>query len=215
MFNRILAPLALVAAVAFAPAGASAGAGWQPPPSDPLAVELFKSQRDKKTHFVEAGSKQTWGRGQIFVDAPMSDVRAAILDYGNWSTFIKRFQKSKLLKKEANGGAEVYLQMPILKGAATLWAVEKFEPPVPEGKGEKIVGKFQKGNVDDLQAVWHYRPIDDTHTVVTLEIFVQPKINVPESLMVSQREDAAGEACIGVKDRAQASAQAAAKAGKK
>lgn len=214
MSKRTFAPfaaLAFVAAVALAPVGASAGPGWQPPASDSLAVELFKSQRDKKTHYVDPSNKQTWGRAQIFVDAPMSDVRNAILDYGNWSTFIKRFQKSKLLKKEANGAAEVYLQMPILKGAATLWAVEKFEPPVAEGKGEKIVGKYQKGNVEDLQAVWHYRPIDDSHTVVTLEIFVQPKLAVPDSLMVSQREDAAGEACIGVKDRAQKAAKLVAK----
>lgn len=211
MFKRLLAPLAFVAAVALAPMGASAGSGWTPPASDPVAVELFKLQRDKKTHYVDASNKQTWGRAQIYVDAPMSDVRAAILDYGNWSTFIKKFQKSKLLKKEANGAAEVYLQMPILKGAATLWAVEKFEPPVAEGKGEKIVGKYQKGNVEDLQAIWHYRPIDDSHTVVTLEIFVQPKLAVPDSLMVSQREDAAGEACIGVKDRAQQAAKLVAK----
>jgi len=217
MFHRLLADskvrsapawaaAAFVAAVALAPVGASAGPGWTPPASDPLAVELFKSARDKKTHFVEPTSKQTWGRAQIYVDAPMKDVRAAILDYGNWSQYITKFQKSKLLKKESNGSAEVYLQMPILKGAATLWAVEKFEAPVAEGKGEKIAGKYQKGNVDDLQAVWHYRPIDDMHTVVTLEIYVQPKLAVPESLMISQREDAAGEGVIGVKDRAQQTA---------
>ena len=39
-------------------------------------AELYKSQRDKKTHYVEPTTKQTWGRAQIYVDAPMSDVRA-------------------------------------------------------------------------------------------------------------------------------------------
>lgn len=206
MAHRLHAPLAamaFVAAVALAPVGASAGPGWTPPASDPAAVELYKLARDKKTHFTDPATKQTWGRAQIFVDAPMKDVRAAILDYGSWSQFIKRFQKSKLLKKEGSGAAEVYLQMPILKGAATLWAVEKFEAPVPDGKGEKIVGKYIKGNVEDLQAVWRYRPVDDSHTVVTLDIYVQPKLAVPDKLMISQREDAAGEGCLGVKDRAQ------------
>lgn len=211
MSHRFFAPLAFVAAVALAPIGASAGPGYTPPASDPVAVELYKLARDKKTHFVEPSSKQTWGRAQIYVDAPMKDVRAAILDYGNWSQFITRFQKSKVLKKESSGAAEVYLQMPILKGAATLWAVEKFDAPVPEGKGEKIVGKYQKGNVEDLQAVWHYRPIDDGHTVVTLEMFVQPKLAVPDGLMISQREDAAGEGVIGVKDRAQQTSKLVAK----
>jgi ribosome-associated toxin RatA of RatAB toxin-antitoxin module len=199
-----LAAAALALALAF---GAHAGpGGYAPPAADAQAVELFKLARDKKTHFTDPATKQVWGRGQIFVDAPMSDVRAAILDYGNWSQFMKRFQKSKLLKKEGNGAAEVYLQMPILKGAATLWAVEKFDAPVADGKGEKIVGHFQKGNVEDLQAVWRYRPVDDRHTVVQLDIYVMPKLAVPAGLMVSQREDAAGEACIGVKERAQQTA---------
>lgn len=187
--------------------GASSGAtptGYTPPASDVQAVELFKLNRDKKTHYEK--DKQVWGRAQIFVDAPMKDVRTAIMDYGNWSQFIPRFQKSKLLKKDGSGAADVYLQMPILKGAATLWAVEKFAPPVAEGKGEKIVGKLEKGNVEDLQAIWHYRPVDDKHTVVQLDIYVVPKLAVPDGLMISQREDAAGEGVIGVKDKAQQTA---------
>jgi hypothetical protein len=197
-FTTVLAACLVVGLGAFAHAGPT---GYTPPAGDAQAVELFKLNRDKKTHFTQ--DKQVWGRAQIFVDAPMSHVRTAIMDYGNWSQFITRFQKSKLLKKESNGTAEVYLQMPILKGAATLWAVEKFEPPVPDGKGEKIVGKFQKGNVEDLQAVWRYRPVDDKHTVVQLDIYVLPKLAVPDGLMVSQREDAAGEGVLGVKDKAQ------------
>ena len=196
-----LAAATLVAALAFG-AHAGPGNGYTPPAGDGQAAELFKLNRDKKSHFTEGANKQVWGRAQIFVDAPMANVRTAIMDYGNWSTFIKKFQKSKLLKKEGQT-AEVYLQMPILKGAATLWAVEKFEAPIPDGKGEKIVGKLVKGNVDDLQAVWRYRPVDDKHTVVQLDIYVVPKLAVPDGLMISQREDAAGEAVIGVKDRAQ------------
>jgi len=179
----------------------SAGPGYTPPASDTQAVELYKLNRDKKSHYTDGATKQVWGRAQIFVDAPMKDVRAAIMDYGNWSGYIKRFQKSKLLKKEGQT-AEVYLQMPILKGAATLWAVEKFDAPIADGKGEKIVGKLVKGNVEDLQAIWRYRPVDDKHTVVQLDIYVVPKLAVPDSLMISQREDAAGEGCLGVKDRA-------------
>jgi ribosome-associated toxin RatA of RatAB toxin-antitoxin module len=198
---RTLAAATFVAALSLGAAPSGAGpTGYTPPAGDAQATELFKLNRDKKSHYEK--DKQVWGRAQIFVDAPLKDVRTAIMDYGNWSQFIPRFQKSKLLKKEGNGSAEVYLQMPILKGAATLWAVEKFEPPVADGKGEKIVGKLQKGNVEDLQAVWNYRAVDDKHTVVQLDIYVVPKLAVPDSLMVSQREDAAGEGVLGVKDRA-------------
>lgn len=201
-----LAAAALAGAFAFAPSFvpsvASADAGYAPPAADKEATELFKLARDKKTNFEHPGTKVRWGRAQAFVDAPMKDVRAAVLDYGNYSSFIKKFQKSKLLKREKNGTAEVYLQMQILKGAATLWAVEKFDPPVAEGKGEKIVGRLQKGNVDALEAVWHYRPVDATHTVVTLELYAAPKLAVPSALMLSQLQDACGEGVLGVRDRA-------------
>ena len=202
-----LSAAVLLVTLVLASRASHAGTPWIPPTSDPLAEELHKLGHDKKTHFVEPVTKKTWGRAQIFVDAPMKDVRAAVLDYGSWSSTIGRFEKSKVLKREANGATEVFLRMPILKGAATIWAVERFEPPVAEGTGEKVVGKLVKGNVDDLQTVWHYRPIDATHSILTLEIFVLPKMVVPEALMISQLEDAGGEGCLGLRDRAQLTAK--------
>jgi ribosome-associated toxin RatA of RatAB toxin-antitoxin module len=195
-----LASFAFLGAVAFATLGGAAT--YAPPANDPLAVELFKLARDKRSHFTDAATKTTWGRGQIFVDAPMKHVRAAITDYGNYATFIPRFKKSKVLTSTAQG-TEVYLQIPILKGAVTLWGVVRFGAPIAEGKGEKVVGTFVKGNVEALQAVWHYRPVDETHTVVTLDLFIEPKMIVPESLMIGQREWAAGEGSLGIRDRAQ------------
>lgn len=196
-----LASLALIGALALATLG-TAAATYAPPGGDPLAVELFKLGRDKRSHFVEPTTKTTWGRGQVFVDAPMKHVRAAVTDYGNYATIIPRFKKSKVLTSNAQG-TEVYLQIPILKGAVTLWGVVRFGPPIAEGKGEKVVGKFVKGNVEELQAVWHYRPVDETHTVVTLELFIEPKMVAPESLMIGQREWAAGEGALGIRERAQ------------
>jgi hypothetical protein len=199
--------LLLVVAMVLRAPTLHAGTPYAPPPGDPLAIELHKLARDKKTHFVETATKKTWGRGQIFVEAPLKDVRAAVLDYGNWSTTIDRFEKSKVLKREPDGTTDVYLRMPILKGAATIWVVERFAPPIAEGKGEKVVGTMVKGNVDDLRAVWHYRPVDATHTVVTLEILVTPKMAVPEAVLTTQLEDAAGEGCLGIRDEAQRSAK--------
>lgn len=202
----LAASLAVASAVSI---GAQADGTYTPPASDPQAVHLAKLARDEKSTFTAKDGK-TWGRAHHFVNAPMKDVKAAVLDYGNYQAFIPKFQKSKLLKKEPSGAAEVYLQIPILKGAATIWALEKFDAPVPEGKGEKVVGHYQKGNVEELEAVWHYRPVDDSHTIVTLELHVIGKgaiAAVSAKLMNTQIEDACGEGVIGVKDRAQSAAK--------
>lgn len=199
--------LALITSICLSSSAATAGA-YAPPATDALAVELHRLAHDKQSHFVEPSTKRTWGRAQIFVDAPMKDVRAAITDYGAWGASIPRFKKTKVLARSA-AGTDVYLQMPVVNGAVTLWAVERFAAPVVVGKGERIAGTFVKGNLEDLQAIWHFRPVDEAHTLVTLEIYLQPNMAVPESIMVSQREQACGEAAVGIRNRAQALARGA------
>jgi ribosome-associated toxin RatA of RatAB toxin-antitoxin module len=183
---------------------------YAPPAGDTKAVELFKLGKDKKSNFEKAGSKFRVGRAEAFVSAPMKDVKAAILDYGAYSTIIPKFQKSKVLKREGES-AEVYLQIPILKGAATIWAQEAFAKPVAEGKGEKIVGSYVKGNVDAIEATWHYRPVDAGHTIVTLDIYISPKISAPESLVTKEVEDACGDGVRAIRDKAEAASKKVAK----
>jgi ribosome-associated toxin RatA of RatAB toxin-antitoxin module len=192
--------LALSLAVVLAPVVATADAPYAPPASDTQAVELFKFGNDKHSNFEKA--KVKWGKAEIFVKAPLAKVREAVLDYGNYSTFIGRFQKSKLLKKEGQA-ADVYFQLAILKGAATIWTLEHFNVPVADGKWEKISATMMKGNVDDMQAVWRYRAVDDKNTIVSLELFAQLKMAVAEKLMIKELEDACGEGVLGVRDRAE------------
>jgi ribosome-associated toxin RatA of RatAB toxin-antitoxin module len=191
--------LATSLAVFLAPVAATADTAYAPPASDTQAVELFKFGHDKHSNFEKA--KVRWGRAEMFVNAPVARVRAAVLDYGNYSTFIPRFQKSKLLKKDGLA-ADVYLQIPILKGASTIWALEHFNPPVADGKWETVSATMVKGNVDDMQAVWRYRAVDDKHSIVSLELYTATKINVSDKVMLQQMEDACGEGVIGVKERA-------------
>jgi len=195
--------LAASLAVVLAPLSATADApssSYAPPAADTQAVELMKWGHDKKSNFEK--NKVRWGKAEIFINAPVAKARAAVLDYGNYSTFISRFQKSKLLKKDGLA-ADVYLQVPILKGASTIWTLQHFNPPVADGKWETINATMIKGNVDDMQAVWRYRAVDDKHSVVSLELYAATKLNVSEKLMMKEIEDACGEGVLGVKDRAE------------
>ena len=176
---------------------------YSAPASDAQAVELQKLDRDKKSHFDKKTGDKTvvWGRAEAFVNAPVGKTKEAVMDYGNYASFISRFQKSKLLKKDGQT-AEVFLQLPILKGSATIWTLSKFGAPTTFGKGEMISATMLKGNVDDFQAVWKYRAVDDKHSVVTCELFVSPKLAVPDKVMIGQLEDACGEAVLGVRVQA-------------
>lgn len=202
---------AVAAALVLSPLAALADT-YAPPSTDANAVVLFKLGKEKKSNYAIKDQKYKAGRAEIFVNAPMSQVKTAVMDYANYSSFIPKFQKAKVLKKNGDA-AEVYLQIPILHGAATIWVVENFAAPATDGpKGEKIIGTMQKGNVDDLKATWRYRAVDDKHTVVSLDIFIAPKISAPESSVTPEVEDACGDGVRSVKERAEGAAKQVASA---
>jgi ribosome-associated toxin RatA of RatAB toxin-antitoxin module len=191
-------------------ATASSAQSYAPPGSDPQAVELFKLQKEKRTSFDSPmGKKFKTGHAEIFVNAPVSLVRASVLDYPNYQAVIPKFQKAKVLKKNGNS-ADVYLQIPILHGAATVWTVQHFDEPKIKGKMEWIDGTSTQGNVDALKTRWTYRAVDESHTVLIAEIYVEPRlpgIPVPADTIAHEAEKAASEAVVSVKAHAEGNAK--------
>jgi len=152
-----------------------------------------------------ANSIETGGAA-ILVNAPIDRIRPIVTDYRHYAQLIKPFEQSKLISKK-DGVSEVYFEVPILHGAAKIWAVVKIAKPVKDGDGEKIVARFgNKGNVDDFRAIWRLRSVDETHTIVKLEILVDPKMPVPASMVTPELSYAADKAVTAVRDRAEKAA---------
>src|SRR3954464_14945168 len=108
-----LTALALGAALSLAPV-AGAQTAYAPPASDGQAVKLAKLGKESKSNYAMKDSKFKVARAEIFINAPMSQVKTAVLDYANYSTFIPKFQKSKVIKGKTGEAQEVFLQIPIL-----------------------------------------------------------------------------------------------------
>ncbi len=175
-----------------------------------------ESQRLLRTHATERynvvvpGFSIRAGGGMTVVNAGIAGVRQTVTDYGHYSDFMPRFQKSRIVGK-SGPNTDVYLQVAILHGAASVWAVTRFGPPQPEGAGERIEGKLEgKGNVDDLRAVWHLTPIDADHTIVKLELLIVPTLPVPGSLVTPELEFASDQAVSATRDRTEARCRAVA-----
>jgi ribosome-associated toxin RatA of RatAB toxin-antitoxin module len=144
----------------------------------------------------------------IAIDAPMSVVRRIITDYGHYQDVLPGFQKSRVLAQTA-AGTDVYLQVPILHGAATLWAMTRFGAPTREGNGERVEGrKTGPANIDDLRATWHVYQVDEEHTVLKLELLLVPRLPLPASLITSQLAESADDAVRACRDRAETLASA-------
>ena len=142
------------------------------------------------------------GAARIRVRAPATSVERVVRDFNHYKDFIQRFERSHVLGHHA-GRTDVYLQVPILRGAARVWAVVRFEPPKTVNGEQVIEAHLLKGNVKRLDAWWRIKPIDKHHTRLALEMLIVPKLPVPGSLVTGEVAFAADTAVSGARDRAE------------
>ncbi|HEU4534855.1 MAG TPA: hypothetical protein VFS00_12080, partial [Polyangiaceae bacterium] len=116
---------------------------------------------------------------------------------------IPRFQKSRVVAKKGND-TDVYLQVPILHGAATVWSLTRFGLPQRQGPSVLISGRMLEGNVDDFRGQWRLRAVNDTQSVVKMELLVVPKFPAPAKVITSELQGAAANAANSLCRRAEA-----------
>lgn len=179
------AVLALTALLAPASAGAAEGA----------------TRYEVKTDFssIKAGAART------DVRAPLEVVKQAVNDFGSYAEHIKKFEKARVVGRHGDS-TDVYLQVPILKGAAKVWAIVRFEPAKRTADGQEvIVGRMLKGNVKRLDARWHLSKIDDANTKMDLELLIVPDLPIPlpGSLVTGELAYAAEKAVVGMRQHSE------------
>jgi hypothetical protein len=149
------------------------------------------------------------GGARTVVSASPSLVRSVVLDFEHYAHYFdpdkgknpQRKWASHVVGKSGDK-TDVYLEVPILKGAAKIWAIVRFDPPKKVGDTEVVSGRLIKGNVDKLSAKWTMRPTDDNSTSLQLEFLVVPKLPVPDSLLSNEARSAAFKAVTGMKGEA-------------
>jgi ribosome-associated toxin RatA of RatAB toxin-antitoxin module len=172
-----------------------------------LATGLSASAENKAQRYevLTPFSSIKAGAARVDVKAPIDVVRKVVTDYGSYSEHIKRFEKARIVGKHGDK-TDVYLQVPIMKGAAKVWAVVRFEPAKQMESGEEvIVGKMIQGNVKRLDATWKLSKVDDANTKLNLELLIVPDIGipVPGSLVTGEVAFAAEKAVRGMRNRSE------------
>jgi len=169
-----------------------------PAPGPELQKWRQVSRFEVKTPYADMNA----GAARVNVDAPEELVRQVVLDYKNYASFMTRFEKSRIVGRSGDK-TDVYLQVPILKGAAKVWAIVRFEPVKEVNGTEVVVGHMVKGNVKRLDATWRLKKLDDTTTEVVLELLIVPDLPVPDRLVVPEVRFAAAKAVEGSRDEAE------------
>jgi ribosome-associated toxin RatA of RatAB toxin-antitoxin module len=166
------------------------------------AKRLMKSRDSERYEVKTEHSSTKAGAARVHVATPTKDVKKVISDFKNYSKFISKFDKSKVVGRKGTN-TDVYLEVPIMKGAAKIWAVVRFEPIKTVNGEEVLEGHMLKGNVKRLDAWWRVKKIDDTNTQLNLELLIVPKLPVPGSVVTGEVAYAADEAVMGSRNRAE------------
>ena len=142
------------------------------------------------------------GAARVRANARPTVVRSVVTDYARYSSIITSFQQARIVGRSGEM-TDVYLEVPILKGAGSIWAVVRFGPPETQGDQEVVRGRLVKGNVKRLDATWRIQKIDETGSELRLDLLIVPDLPVPKSLITSELRKAAGKAVNAARNEAE------------
>ncbi|HEX6275321.1 MAG TPA: SRPBCC family protein [Polyangiaceae bacterium] len=140
-----------------------------------------------------ANSSVDAGAARVLVQAPAATARSVVTDYAKYSQIITRFKSARVVGHSGDK-TDVYLEVPILNGAAKIWAIVRFAPPETRGNQQIVRGRLVKGNVKRLDATWRIETLDEKKTVLSLELLMVPDLPAPNSMISGELKKAAGKA---------------------
>ena len=149
---------------------------------------------------VPMDDKYFGGRATIVVDAPLTKVRAALLDVARWREFMPLVSSSRLVAV-TNGTREFELE-----GAASGIEPLRMRARLARSRaheGETYVIDLVSGNVRELRALWTLAKASEGKTELSLELFVRPAQRVPPAALNRANLEATARAAVGVQRRAE------------
>jgi ribosome-associated toxin RatA of RatAB toxin-antitoxin module len=149
------------------------------------------------------GSALVHGKSTVTVAAPIDRVREAVLGFGHYAEFMPHYSNCRVLGRTASGGRDVYMEVEALHGAVHMWArVDVPKPSIVDGV-ETYQTKFLDGNVRDFQATWRLKKVDEAKTELSLEVFLHPKIPLPDGLVNDENLDGSANGVHAMRTRAE------------
>jgi hypothetical protein len=182
-------------------AALGAGAGALFLPTVALGRDRSIAERYRKP---TAGSDIDTGGAIIGVNAPLAKVLRVVTRYDRYDQILPRLEQSRIVGKTPQGGTDVYVRAPILRGVAHVWGVGRFTKPRRWGKaGKVIVGSLVKGNLEAWNSRWVLHPCSPTRTILRFEMFAMLIIPVPTSQVTPELMWASDMAVTAVRDMAE------------
>lgn len=139
-----------------------------------------------------AGSNIARGEAEAELAQPLEAILAILEDYASYEQFMPNFRRSRVLAQRGTR-ARVYMEVSAAAGALTLWGQLDLRGRTDEENAGRIIeARLLEGNIDAFRAVWRLdRTADGKRTRVAFQIFVDPDLPLPASLISRENERAA------------------------
>ncbi len=134
---------------------------------------------------VDSEGSVGYGMSTAVVDAPIDEVMAVVLDYGNYAEFMPHFTQSRVLS-ERGESAMVYMQASAFHDTITLWANMRLRKRPNRGRTQIVEGSMTRGNLDTFTARWEVTPIDDDRTLVQFRLLIDPDMPFPSGVITDE-----------------------------
>ncbi len=157
---------------------------------------------------VGGGSALVHGRSTVTVNAPIERVREVMLGFPHYPEFMPHYSNCRVLGRTPTGGRDVYMEVEALHGAVHMWARVDVPKPSMVDDTETYATRFLEGNVRDFQATWRLKKLDAAKTELSLEVFLHPKIPLPDGLINDENLDGSANGVAAMRTRAEAGAKA-------
>ncbi|MEO8876988.1 MAG: hypothetical protein ABI461_15455, partial [Polyangiaceae bacterium] len=155
-----------------------------------------------KSNYTPKGKSDRYGHAEVIVNAPIAELRKAVLDFANYKNLAPdKFKTVRMVAKE-NGTVDLYFLVPVMKGMMTIWYVARFPDHLVKDKDVELLdGRFVKGSIDDMELELTLRSIEPNQTILTCDLLIVPSIPAPQSALDETFRDAAGDAVAALKKR--------------
>jgi carbon monoxide dehydrogenase subunit G len=199
VFRSVLLGLTCLAATALAPSFASADTGDGAP--DPQVARLLAAKGTLKWNH---GTSSRYGHAEALVGTNANDLARAAADYGHYKDIHPKFSTARVVGKEA-GKTDVYMKYPVKIGPMKieLHEVMRFDAERVDGTTHVIEAHGIKGDMTRGHTRITIKQVDATHSLLSVDVLLDPKIPAPQVLVDEELRDGAGDFVNGLKDRAQ------------
>jgi ribosome-associated toxin RatA of RatAB toxin-antitoxin module len=134
---------------------------------------------------VDSDGSVGYGESTAVVDAPIDDVMAVVLDYGNYAEFMPHFTQSRVLSARGSS-AMVYMQASAFHDTITLWANMRLRKRPNRGDTQIVEGSMTRGNLDTFTATWEVTPLDEGRTLVRFRLLIDPDMPFPSGVITDE-----------------------------